>query len=125
MTAAVLPWIEAAFALAFLCSGYRLLRGPGLPDRILALDTLYTNTIALVGRSIPTRKIRSINDDLESDIMIRSVHDIKATDLGGQMTMFKAEVDIDGREITRSYLENIDIEKLLSVSLVYYNLQKW
>ena len=48
MTAAVLPWIEAAFALALLCSGYRLLRGPGLPDRILALDTLYVNTIALL-----------------------------------------------------------------------------
>ena len=48
MTATVLPWIEAAFVLAFLCSGYRLLRGPGLPDRILALDTLYVNTIALL-----------------------------------------------------------------------------
>jgi len=48
MTAIVLPWIEAAFALAMLCSGYRLLRGPGLPDRILALDTLYVNTIALL-----------------------------------------------------------------------------
>ena len=48
MTAAVLPWIEFAFALALLCSGYRLLRGPGLPDRILALDTLYVNGIALL-----------------------------------------------------------------------------
>ncbi|HEY5308927.1 MAG TPA: K+/H+ antiporter subunit F [Casimicrobiaceae bacterium] len=48
MTATVLPWIEAAFALALLCSLYRLLRGPGLPDRILALDTLYVNTIALL-----------------------------------------------------------------------------
>ena len=48
MTAAILPWIEAAFALALLCSLYRLLRGPGLPDRILALDTLYVNTIALL-----------------------------------------------------------------------------
>jgi multicomponent K+:H+ antiporter subunit F len=48
MTAVVLPWIEAAFVLSFLCSGYRLLRGPGLPDRILALDTLYVNTIALL-----------------------------------------------------------------------------
>jgi multicomponent K+:H+ antiporter subunit F len=48
MTAAVLPWIEAVFVFAFLCSGYRLLRGPALPDRILALDTLYVNTIALL-----------------------------------------------------------------------------
>ena len=48
--------------------------------------------------------------------MIRSIHDVKATDMGGQTVMFKAEVDIDGREITRSYLEKIDIEKLLEVT---------
>jgi zinc transporter 9 len=47
--------------------------------------------------------------------MIRSIHDVKATDLGGQTVMFKAEADIDGREITRSYLEKIDIDKLLEV----------
>jgi zinc transporter 9 len=47
--------------------------------------------------------------------MVRSIHDIKATDMGGQTVMFKAEADIDGREITRSYLEKIDIEKLLEV----------
>jgi hypothetical protein len=29
--------------------------------------------------------------------------------------MFKAEVDIDGREITRSYLERIDIQLILDV----------
>lgn len=48
MTAAILPFIQAAFALALLFGGYRLLRGPGLPDRILALDTLYVNAIALL-----------------------------------------------------------------------------
>jgi multicomponent K+:H+ antiporter subunit F len=48
MTAAILPWIEGAFALALLCGAYRLLRGPGLPDRILALDTMYVNVIALL-----------------------------------------------------------------------------
>jgi multicomponent K+:H+ antiporter subunit F len=37
-----------AVALAMLLNLYRLLRGPGLPDRIVALDTLYINTIALV-----------------------------------------------------------------------------
>ena len=77
---------------------------------------IYTNTVALVGKSIPSRKIDMIRNDIESDIMIRSIHDVKATDMGSQTVMFKAEVDIDGREITRSYLENIDIEKLLEVS---------
>ncbi|SFK55784.1 K+/H+ antiporter subunit F [Methylophaga sulfidovorans] len=33
---------------ALLLSLYRLLRGPSVPDRILALDTLYINSIALL-----------------------------------------------------------------------------
>ena len=37
-----------AFALAMVLNMYRLLRGPGVPDRILALDTLSVNTIALL-----------------------------------------------------------------------------
>lgn len=36
--------VAAAIALSF----WRLLRGPSAPDRILALDTLYINTIALL-----------------------------------------------------------------------------
>lgn len=34
--------------LALLLSLYRLLVGPDVPDRILALDTLYINSIALL-----------------------------------------------------------------------------
>lgn len=37
-----------AVALALALTGWRLLRGPQLPDRVLALDTLYVNVIALV-----------------------------------------------------------------------------
>jgi len=37
-----------AVGAAVLLSLYRLLRGPGVPDRLLALDTLYVNTIALL-----------------------------------------------------------------------------
>jgi zinc transporter 9 len=48
--------------------------------------------------------------------MVRALYDIKATDMGSQSVMFKAEVDIDGREITRSYLERIDIQLILEVS---------
>jgi multicomponent K+:H+ antiporter subunit F len=36
--------VTAAFAMSF----YRLLAGPSAPDRILALDTLYINAIALL-----------------------------------------------------------------------------
>lgn len=34
--------------LAMVLAFYRLARGPGLPDRILALDTLYINALALL-----------------------------------------------------------------------------
>lgn len=47
--------IDIALVIAFTLVGlavaftlYRLLRGPSAPDRILALDTLYVNTIALL-----------------------------------------------------------------------------
>ena len=46
--AAVLPWAIGGFALAMLLATWRLLRGPTLPDRILALDTLYMNSMALL-----------------------------------------------------------------------------
>ncbi len=46
--ASVLPWVLAAFALALVLNAWRLLRGPGLPDRVLALDTLYVNALALL-----------------------------------------------------------------------------
>ena len=48
MTAAVLPFVTLAFVLALLLAAWRLLRGPSTPDRILALDTLYVNAIAIL-----------------------------------------------------------------------------
>jgi multicomponent K+:H+ antiporter subunit F len=46
-TAWALQVALAAFALALLMNAWRLFRGPGTPDRILALDTLYVNSLAL------------------------------------------------------------------------------
>jgi multicomponent K+:H+ antiporter subunit F len=37
-----------AVTLALLPCGWRLLRGPAAVDRVLALDTLYINVVALV-----------------------------------------------------------------------------
>ncbi len=48
MTAMLMPAIIAAFALAMLLALWRALRGPTAPDRILALDTLYVNGMALL-----------------------------------------------------------------------------
>ena len=43
---------------------------------------IYTNSAALVGRSIPEEKIREINEDLEGDIMVRQIMDVKGIDMG-------------------------------------------
>ncbi|WP_300319203.1 K+/H+ antiporter subunit F [Idiomarina sp.] len=36
------------FSLAILMNFWRLVKGPELPDRILALDTIYINSLALL-----------------------------------------------------------------------------
>lgn len=55
MTIPVSDFLEIALDISVLLVGlasilslWRLLIGPNIPDRILALDTLYVNTIALV-----------------------------------------------------------------------------
>lgn len=48
MLITVIPIAYALVTLALLLSFWRLLKGPDAPDRILALDTLYVNTIALL-----------------------------------------------------------------------------
>lgn len=53
----------------------------------------------------------------------RAIHDVKATDMGLSKVRFKAEVDFDGRVVTRSYLEKQDIDQILNVScVVQYSL---
>jgi multicomponent K+:H+ antiporter subunit F len=48
MTAAVLPFVVTAFVLALGFALWRLVRGPDYPDRILALDTMYVSSLALL-----------------------------------------------------------------------------
>jgi multicomponent K+:H+ antiporter subunit F len=48
LLATIIPWAIGALALAMLFALWRLLRGPTLPDRILALDTLYVDAMAML-----------------------------------------------------------------------------
>ncbi len=43
-----LDFATAAVGLALLLCVWRLVRGPEAPDRVLALDTMYINFVALV-----------------------------------------------------------------------------
>lgn len=48
----------AMVTLSALLNIYRLIKGPDAPDRVLALDTLYINAIALIvllGTTLQTR----------------------------------------------------------------------
>lgn len=44
----VIMLVFVMISVALLLNLWRLLRGPSLPDRILALDTMYINSIALI-----------------------------------------------------------------------------
>ncbi|MNF24599.1 Na(+)/H(+) antiporter subunit F [compost metagenome] len=48
MLAYVIPLCLAIMGLALVLTLARLIKGPDMPDRILALDTLYINAIALL-----------------------------------------------------------------------------
>lgn len=48
MIEAALQFALAAITLAILLCAWRLFRGPEAPDRLLAMDTLYINVVALV-----------------------------------------------------------------------------
>lgn len=110
--------------LAATCMGLTSLTGNPYYDSLgsLGVGTLlgavsafliYTNTEALLGRSIQPDQLQRLTELLENDPAVRAIHDVKATDLGMSTVRFKAEVDFDGRVITRYYLEKQDIEQLL------------
>ncbi|KFD53555.1 hypothetical protein M513_05471 [Trichuris suis] len=71
------------------------------------------NANHLVGRSIPEKEILDIVQGLEQDVMIRSIQDIKATEMGAEKVRFKAEIDFNGRNIARAYVETLELSKLL------------
>ncbi|OAD61258.1 Zinc transporter 9, partial [Eufriesea mexicana] len=74
---------------------------------------IHTNAGALIGRSISQEDLDKINAELESDIMVRAIYDVKGIDMGNNLVRYKAELDFDGRELTRSYLEKHDLAQML------------
>lgn len=44
----LLLWVAGVVGLALVMNAWRLVRGPSVTDRILALDTMYINVIAMV-----------------------------------------------------------------------------
>lgn len=48
MIGVVIPVAFAMMAIALLLNLWRLLRGPSAADRVVALDTMYINTLAIL-----------------------------------------------------------------------------
>lgn len=128
------------------CMGLSHYTGSHVPDAIgslaiggllgsVASFMIYTNSGALVGRSIPDDRIEEINRELEGDIMVRQVYDVKGIDMGNGVVRYKAEIDFDGRELARSYLARqnmgsvledcklVDDEKMLEAFLLKHGEQ--
>lgn len=68
-------------------------------------------------RSIPESQLEMINRELENDVMIRAIHDVKGIDMGNCLVRYKAELDFDGRQLAKSYLDKQDLTKLLEVCI--------
>lgn len=118
--------VAGAFVAA-ICIGLTSYLNSPVPDAIgsllvgvmlamVATLVIYTSVPALVGRSIKLDQLDKINQELESDAMIKAIHDVKGIDMGNSMIRYKAEIDFNGRELTRKYLEEKDIRKLWDVS---------
>lgn len=55
--------------------------------------------------------------------MVRAIHDVKGIDMGNFLVRYKAEIDFDGRELTRSYLDKQDLQLMLNVRFFFYSFQ--
>ncbi|VDN11696.1 unnamed protein product [Dibothriocephalus latus] len=123
-TAAVLGILVASTAL-----GASALMGVTWPDALggigisailagVAGFIIHTNTEVLLGKSISLERHEQITRLIDNAKIIRGTYDTKAMMMGGgDAVRFKAEVDIDGRELTRRYLETLPPDKLLEVCL--------
>lgn len=97
-TAAVLSVV-----LAGGCMGMSTYFNSSVPDAIgsllvggilgaVASFIIYSNVNALVGRSIAMEHLERINSELESDVMIRAIHDVKGIDMGNSLVRYKVRI---------------------------------
>jgi len=115
----------AGVVIAASCMGLSELTGSHIPDAVgsMAIGGLLgavsafmisSNSGALVGRSISDERLKEINRELEGDIMVRQVYDVKGIDMGNGLVRYKAEIDWDGVELAKTYLAKQNLKLMLS-----------
>ena len=60
-------------------------------------------------------KLSSLSSNSDSIFQVRAIYDVKGIDMGNNLVRYKAEIDFDGRELTRSYLDKHDLNAMLEV----------
>lgn len=90
--------------------------GVGLGLGWLAYYLGFRNIALLNGHSIPSNQIRALEKMLNSDAVVDKAYNLKADYLGPGNVAVSADIDFEGREITRRYIER-------ETSLEY--LAKW
>ncbi len=86
----------------------------GLLLGAVAIFLIYKNRKNLLIPSAPPEARAKAVAVLESDPIVESVTDIKATVIGADSLRFKAEVTFDGRAVARRHLEGQDLEAVLA-----------
>ncbi|CDS37251.1 zinc transporter 9 [Echinococcus multilocularis] len=121
---------DSAAVLGVLVAGAALsasvLTGTAWPDTlggvaisgilaVVAGFIIRTNSDILIGKSISLERQERIMRFIDNAKIIRGTYDTKAMLMGGDNAIrLKAEVDIDGRELTRRYLETMPLGTLLA-----------
>uniref|UniRef100_A0A5K3F5J4 Proton-coupled zinc antiporter SLC30A9, mitochondrial n=3 Tax=Mesocestoides corti TaxID=53468 RepID=A0A5K3F5J4_MESCO len=81
----------------------------------VAAFIIRTNTDILLGKSISLERQEKIMRFIDNVKIIRGTYDTKAMLMGGgDSVRLKVEVDVDGRELTRRYLETMQLDVLLA-----------
>jgi zinc transporter 9 len=79
----------------------------------VAIWLINKNRIALVGRAVPGEQRDRVLEILSNDPIVDHVADVKTTMVGDSAFRFKAEIDFNGAEIARRWLETHDAAQLL------------
>ncbi|KAJ3069712.1 hypothetical protein HDU98_007217 [Podochytrium sp. JEL0797] len=88
-----LPWLDSVGSIAI-----------GALLASLSIFLVRRNISSLVERSMRAERKDYIVAILESDPIVRSLHDVKTTQIGMDWVRFKAEVLFEGEEVTRRYI---------------------
>uniref|UniRef100_A0A914EMD8 Zinc transporter 9 n=1 Tax=Acrobeloides nanus TaxID=290746 RepID=A0A914EMD8_9BILA len=92
--------------------------GSGLIGVLLCfvgINVIRVNVQQLLMKSVPQEKVESAKQILLADPSVRAIYDVKATRISAEHDRFKAEIDWNGREITKLYLkENCNLEEMFN-----------